>query len=178
MQPGEEGQEVGHIPKSADACKTARFLIDAWEGAVIRMKITASREPLGDFVDIAISLLRRGNGSHLEVDSCYRKLLAKVHRWSEISSALKLFGKLLDASAPKRSGFGKIYRPQVRGEGLVWTSRQHFEPSTRQPSADAARRNSALSRHCRIRRIVKVLSSELRASRCGRSPEQDPAPIP
>ena len=52
-----EGQEMGDIRPSIDARKTARFLINSWEGAVIRMKIAATREPLDDFFDIAIALL-------------------------------------------------------------------------------------------------------------------------
>ncbi|EJL57831.1 transcriptional regulator [Rhizobium sp. CF122] len=52
-----EGQELGEVPSSIDARKTARFLINAWEGAVIRMKIVAAREPLDDFFDIALALL-------------------------------------------------------------------------------------------------------------------------
>lgn len=54
-----EGQEIGDVPWTIDARKTARFLINSWEGAVIRMKIAVSREPLDDFFDIAIALLDR-----------------------------------------------------------------------------------------------------------------------
>ncbi|CAN7699416.1 TetR family transcriptional regulator C-terminal domain-containing protein [Pararhizobium sp. LjRoot238] len=63
-----EGQELGDVPSSVDARKTARFLINSWEGAVIRMKVTAAREPLDDFFDIAIALLdlqqRRDASAH------------------------------------------------------------------------------------------------------------------
>lgn len=54
-----EGQARNEVPSSIDARRTARFLINSWEGAVLRMKITASREPLEDFFDIAIQLLDR-----------------------------------------------------------------------------------------------------------------------
>ncbi|WP_341487602.1 TetR family transcriptional regulator C-terminal domain-containing protein [Pararhizobium sp. A13] len=54
-----EGQDLGEVASSIDARKTARFLINSWEGAVIRMKIAATREPLDDFFDIAIALLAK-----------------------------------------------------------------------------------------------------------------------
>jgi TetR/AcrR family transcriptional repressor of nem operon len=54
-----QGQDLGEVASSIDARKTARFLINSWEGAVIRMKIAATREPLDDFFDIAMALLAK-----------------------------------------------------------------------------------------------------------------------
>ena len=52
-----EGQEDGSIVAGLDPVSTARFLINSWEGAVVRMKIANSREPLEDYFTIAFSLL-------------------------------------------------------------------------------------------------------------------------
>jgi TetR/AcrR family transcriptional regulator, transcriptional repressor for nem operon len=49
-----EGQKDGSIDARVDADETARFLINSWEGAVIRMKLTSSRQPLDDFFAIAL----------------------------------------------------------------------------------------------------------------------------
>jgi TetR/AcrR family transcriptional repressor of nem operon len=54
-----EGQSEGSIVADLDAGKVARFLTNSWEGAVIRMKVVNSREPLDDFFSIAFSLLAR-----------------------------------------------------------------------------------------------------------------------
>jgi TetR/AcrR family transcriptional repressor of nem operon len=52
-----EGQADGTIVPDIDANELARFLINSWEGAVVRMKVVGSREPLDDFFTIAFSLL-------------------------------------------------------------------------------------------------------------------------
>ncbi|MDE1996100.1 MAG: TetR family transcriptional regulator C-terminal domain-containing protein, partial [Rhizobiaceae bacterium] len=51
------GQADGSIQASLDAVPTARFLINSWEGAIVRMKIAASREPLDDFFSFVFPLL-------------------------------------------------------------------------------------------------------------------------
>jgi len=52
-----DGQKSGEIQGGIDPVSVARFLINSWEGAVLRMKITGDRQPLDDFMSIAIGLL-------------------------------------------------------------------------------------------------------------------------
>jgi TetR/AcrR family transcriptional repressor of nem operon len=52
-----EGQLDGSIVATLDAEKMARFIINSWEGAVVRMKIARCRQPLEDFFAIAFPLL-------------------------------------------------------------------------------------------------------------------------
>ncbi len=52
-----EGQLDGSIVAALDAEKMARFLINSWEGAVVRMKIVRCRQPLEDFFAVAFPLL-------------------------------------------------------------------------------------------------------------------------
>jgi TetR/AcrR family transcriptional regulator, transcriptional repressor for nem operon len=52
-----EGQAQGTIASEIDAEELARFLVNSWEGAVVRMKIVNSRRPLDDFFAIAFPLL-------------------------------------------------------------------------------------------------------------------------
>ncbi len=54
-----EGQADGSIDAALDADKFARFLINAWEGAVVRMKIMHDRQPLDDFLSVALESLLR-----------------------------------------------------------------------------------------------------------------------
>jgi len=54
-----EGQTDGSITTTIDAEKVARFLINSWEGAVVRMKIACCRQPLDDFFAVAFPLLSR-----------------------------------------------------------------------------------------------------------------------
>ena len=35
----------------------ARFLVNSWEGATIRLKITQDREPIDDFLNVAFKAL-------------------------------------------------------------------------------------------------------------------------
>ena len=48
-----EGQADGSIAAELEPKEIARFLINSWEGAVVRMKIVNSREPLDDFFAVA-----------------------------------------------------------------------------------------------------------------------------
>ncbi len=41
-----EARAQGELPASADPEKLAAFILDAWEGALLRMKASRSREPL------------------------------------------------------------------------------------------------------------------------------------
>ena len=52
-----DGQADGSILAGLDAPEVARFLINSWEGAVVRMKIVNSAQPLDDFFSIALPLL-------------------------------------------------------------------------------------------------------------------------
>jgi TetR/AcrR family transcriptional regulator, transcriptional repressor for nem operon len=52
-----EGQAKGAIASGLHAEELARFLVNSWEGAVVRMKIVNSRQPLDDFFAVAFQLL-------------------------------------------------------------------------------------------------------------------------
>src|SRR5580692_7491841 len=56
-----EGQADGSIGGRLDPDEVARFLINSWEGAVIRTKIANSRQPLDDFFAVAFPLFSRGD---------------------------------------------------------------------------------------------------------------------
>ena len=58
-----DGQADGSIDARLDAEKIARFLINSWEGAVIRMKIANSKQPLDDFFSVAFPLFNRNDAS-------------------------------------------------------------------------------------------------------------------
>lgn len=55
-----DGQADGSIASGIDAAMLARFLLNGWEGAVMRMKVVATREPLDDFFTVVFPLLARG----------------------------------------------------------------------------------------------------------------------
>lgn len=52
-----EGQAIGEIKPGLEPAAMARFLINSWEGTVLRMKITNDRRPLDDFMSIGMGLL-------------------------------------------------------------------------------------------------------------------------
>ena len=54
-----EGQTMGDMKPGLDPVQVARFLINSWEGAVLRMKVTGDRRPLDDFLSIAMHLLEK-----------------------------------------------------------------------------------------------------------------------
>lgn len=49
-----EGQATGEVDARLDAGQAARFLINSWEGAIVRMKVAGTRQPLDDFFAIAL----------------------------------------------------------------------------------------------------------------------------
>ncbi len=49
-----EAQERGEIDPSLDVARHARFLISSWQGAVLRARVTKDREPLEDFLALAL----------------------------------------------------------------------------------------------------------------------------
>lgn len=57
-----EGQVIGEIKRGLEPAGMARFLINSWEGTVLRMKVTNDRRPLDDFMSIAIGLLDSKQG--------------------------------------------------------------------------------------------------------------------
>ena len=52
-----EAQATGDVDPRHDPAQLARFLINAWEGATIRVKITRDRSPLEDFFDTSFKVL-------------------------------------------------------------------------------------------------------------------------
>jgi TetR/AcrR family transcriptional regulator, transcriptional repressor for nem operon len=58
-----DGQADRSIGGRLDADEVARFLINSWEGAVIRMKIANSRQPLDDFFAVAFPLFTDSGAS-------------------------------------------------------------------------------------------------------------------
>jgi TetR/AcrR family transcriptional regulator, transcriptional repressor for nem operon len=50
-----EAQQEGSVTAEQDAEQIARFLVNAWEGAVMRMKVTGARLPLEDFLAVTFS---------------------------------------------------------------------------------------------------------------------------
>jgi len=54
-----EGQETGAFDAAQDPDRLARFLLDGWQGAVVRMKYTGDGSPLDDFLAIVFPLVTR-----------------------------------------------------------------------------------------------------------------------
>ena len=52
-----EAQAAGDVDPRHDADEMARFLVNAWEGAMIRLKITRDRQPIDDFMSTAFKAL-------------------------------------------------------------------------------------------------------------------------
>lgn len=52
-----EGQRSGEVNTKHEPDKLSRFLIDSYEGALLRMKLTNTKHPLENFYSIAMSLL-------------------------------------------------------------------------------------------------------------------------
>jgi TetR/AcrR family transcriptional regulator, transcriptional repressor for nem operon len=48
-----EGQQNGEVDAGADADQMARFLIAAWEGSLLQMKVSKTAGPLDDFFRVA-----------------------------------------------------------------------------------------------------------------------------
>ena len=58
-----DGQADGSIEAGLDAEEIARFLINSWEGAVLRMKVAKGKQPLDDFFSLAFRLLNQSDAS-------------------------------------------------------------------------------------------------------------------
>jgi TetR/AcrR family transcriptional regulator, transcriptional repressor for nem operon len=52
-----EAQTAGDIDPRHDPGQLARFLVNAWEGAALRLKITRDRSPIDDFFNTSFKLL-------------------------------------------------------------------------------------------------------------------------
>lgn len=52
-----EAQAAGDLDPRHDPVQLARFLVNAWEGAVIRLKIDRDRAPLDDFLQTTFKVL-------------------------------------------------------------------------------------------------------------------------
>ena len=50
-------QAKGEVDPRHDPGELARFLVNSWEGATIRLKITQTREPIDDFMNVAFKAL-------------------------------------------------------------------------------------------------------------------------
>ena len=48
-----EAQAKGEVDPRHDPGELARFLVNSWEGATIRLKITQDRQPIDDFLNVA-----------------------------------------------------------------------------------------------------------------------------
>jgi TetR/AcrR family transcriptional repressor of nem operon len=73
-----DGQADGSIEARLDAEEIARFLINSWEGALLRMKVAKSREPLDDFFSLAFRLFN--NPEHGATASARRKRVPRRPR--------------------------------------------------------------------------------------------------
>ena len=52
-----EAQAAGEIDPRHDPSQLARFVVNAWEGATIQLKITRDRGPIDDFFNVSFRLL-------------------------------------------------------------------------------------------------------------------------
>jgi TetR/AcrR family transcriptional repressor of nem operon len=52
-----EAQAAGDIDPRHDPAQLARFLVNAWEGATIRLKISRDRSPIDDFFNTSFKVL-------------------------------------------------------------------------------------------------------------------------
>lgn len=56
----QEAQERGDVDKRRDPQETARFLYNAWQGAVINSKVTRSRAPFENFFAVIFDSIMKG----------------------------------------------------------------------------------------------------------------------
>lgn len=52
-----EAQEAGEIRSELDVDELGNFLVNAWEGVVLRLKIVKNRAPVDQFLDVCFRLL-------------------------------------------------------------------------------------------------------------------------
>ncbi len=52
-----EAQALGQVDPRHDAQELGRFVVNAWEGALIRAKVLKSRAPLDDFFEVCFRIL-------------------------------------------------------------------------------------------------------------------------
>lgn len=56
-----QAEDRGELPSGLDAERTARFMVSAWQGALVRMKTVAGPEPLDNFLDMVFQILLRAH---------------------------------------------------------------------------------------------------------------------
>jgi TetR/AcrR family transcriptional repressor of nem operon len=54
-----EAQQRGDITTTADAAQLARFVLNAWQGTLVRMKVVKSDQPFEDFEAVVFGHLLR-----------------------------------------------------------------------------------------------------------------------
>ena len=52
-----QAQAAGEVDPRRDPAQLARYIVNAWEGATIRLKITQCREPIDDFLNVTFTTL-------------------------------------------------------------------------------------------------------------------------
>ncbi|MEN8196272.1 MAG: TetR family transcriptional regulator C-terminal domain-containing protein [Pseudomonadota bacterium] len=55
-----EAREQGELPDHLDPADLADFMLDSWEGAVLRMKVTKSIEPLNRYIGYMFGTILKG----------------------------------------------------------------------------------------------------------------------
>src|ERR1700733_896333 len=70
-----DAQAKGEVDPRHDPGEMARFLVNAWEGATIRLKITKDREPIDDFMNTAFNVFKNWASSEPSVLSLNGVLL-------------------------------------------------------------------------------------------------------
>ncbi|MEU9318289.1 TetR family transcriptional regulator C-terminal domain-containing protein [Streptomyces sp. NPDC048295] len=63
----EEARTTGSLTSDVDGVTLARFLVNAWEGAAIRAKISRNRAPVDDFTAVFESLAADAGATHSAV---------------------------------------------------------------------------------------------------------------
>ncbi len=56
-----EAQSMGDIPPGKDVRALAHFIMNGWEGAILRMKLTQSKKPLKNFMDVVFKIILAGS---------------------------------------------------------------------------------------------------------------------
>jgi TetR/AcrR family transcriptional repressor of nem operon len=73
-----DGQADGSIAPGLEAEQVARFLLNGWQGAAVRMKLTKSGQPLNDFFKVVFPLLESSNlGAHVGAKPARRRSASK-----------------------------------------------------------------------------------------------------
>jgi TetR/AcrR family transcriptional regulator, transcriptional repressor for nem operon len=71
-----QAQRAGAISRDFSPEALAKFVIHAWEGAMLRAKVQKDRAPLDLFLEVTFSRILALEGRFPEAFSCRRKFLA------------------------------------------------------------------------------------------------------